>query len=147
MLKIKDIHWFPMIQKEDSKYHFLWEQSIHLAFLENQWNDCIASELVAGDYLSAGTQIHEGMEVTYEIGAYPSREYGTMTEKVTLILSDIKVNDSGNAYYLVETSVATEKLRNRNGEEAVLKVGMLCETKVVIESKSVLSILLEKMFH
>ena len=133
----------------------------------------LVSELVTGDYLSAGAKvltiipqgeadtfivksyvenrdiakIQEGMEVTYEIAAYPSREYGTMTGKVTFVSADVKVNDSGNAYYLVETSVAPEELRNRNGEEAELKAGMLCETKVVIESKSVLSILLEKMFH
>jgi len=131
------------------------------------------SEPAAGDYLSAGTKvltiipqgeedafvvksyvkngdiakIHEGMEVTYEIAAYPSREYGTMTGEVTFISADIKVNDSGNAYYLMETTVAGEELRNRSGEKAALKVGMLCETKVVIERKSVLNILLEKMFH
>jgi len=133
----------------------------------------LVSELVIGDYLSAGTKvltiipqgkedtfivksyvengdiakIHEGMEVTYEIGAYPSREYGTMTGKVTFVSADLKVNDNGNAYYMVETTVNPGELRNRKGEEAVLKVGMLCETKVVIESKSVLNILLEKMFH
>ena len=133
----------------------------------------MVSELVEGDYLGAGTKvltiipqgeedtfivksyvengdiakIHEGMEVTYEIGAYPSREYGTMTGKVTFISEDIKVNDSGNTYYLVETSVNPGEFCNRNGEEAALKVGMLCETKVVIESKSVLNILLEKLFQ
>ncbi|MBP3593777.1 MAG: HlyD family efflux transporter periplasmic adaptor subunit [Lachnospiraceae bacterium] len=133
----------------------------------------LVSELVPGDYISAGTKvltiipqgkendfivksyvengdiarIHEGMEVTYEIGAYPSREYGTMTGKVTFVSADLKVNDSGNAYYMVETTVNPGELRNRNGEEAVLKVGMLCETKVVIESKSVLDILMEKMFY
>ena len=133
----------------------------------------LVSELVTGDFLSAGAKvltiipqgeendfivksyvengdiakIHEGMEVTYEIGAYPSREYGTMTGKVTFVSADLKVNDSGNAYYVVETSVDPGEFCNRKGEEAVLKVGMLCETKVVIESKSVLNILLEKMFH
>ena len=132
----------------------------------------LASELVEGDYLSAGTavltiipktdesafivksyventdiaKVHEGMEVTYEIGAYPSREYGTMTGEVTFVSADLKVNDSGSAYYVVETSVTPGELRNRMGEEAVLKVGMLCETKVIIESKSVLEILLEKVF-
>ena len=133
----------------------------------------MVSELVTGDYISAGTKvltiipqgeedtfvvksyvengdiakIQEGMEVTYEIAAYPSREYGTMTGKVTFVSADIKVNDSGNAYYLMETTVDLGELRDRNDEDVELKVGMLCETKVVIESKSVLSILLEKMFH
>ncbi len=133
----------------------------------------LASELVEGDYLSAGQQvlsiipgtgesgfivrsyvenkdiakIHEGMEVTYEIAAYPSREYGTMKGKVTFVSADLKVNDNGSAYYLVETSVDVSKLHNAAGEEAVLKVGMLCETKVVVEEKRVLEILVEKLFH
>ncbi|MBP3593774.1 MAG: HlyD family efflux transporter periplasmic adaptor subunit [Lachnospiraceae bacterium] len=133
----------------------------------------MVSELGTGDYISAGTKvltiiplgeedsffvksyvenkdiakIHEGMEVTYEIAAYPSGEYGTMAGKVTFISEDIKVNDSGNTYYLMETSMDLGELRVRNDEDVELKTGMLCETKVVIESKSVLSIWLEKMFH
>lgn len=133
----------------------------------------LASELVEGDYLSAGQQvlsiipgtgesgfivrsyvenkdiakIHEGMDVTYEIAAYPSREYGTMKGKVTFVSADLKVNNNGSAYYLVETSVDASKLHNAAGEEAVLKVGMLCETKVVVEEKRVLEVLVEKLFH
>ena len=133
----------------------------------------LVTDLVEGDYIGAGTQvlsiipgtesgafvvksyvenndiakIHEGMEVTYEIGAYPSREYGTMTGEVTFVSADLKVNNSGSAYYVVETSVNAEELHNRKGEEAALKVGMLCETKIVVEKKRVLEVLLEKLFH
>ena len=133
----------------------------------------LATDLVEGDYLTAGAQVlsiipqseagsfmvrsyvkntdiakaHEGMEVTYEIGAYPSREYGTMRGEVTFVSADLKVNDSGSAYYVVETSVNPGELRNRMGEEATLRVGMLCETKVVIETKSVLEVLIDKMFQ
>ncbi len=133
----------------------------------------LVTDLVVGDYIGAGTQalsiipgtesgafvvksyvenndiakIHEGMEVTYEIGAYPSREYGTMTGEVTFVSADLKVNNSGSAYYVVETSVNAEELHNRKGEEAALKVGMLCETKIVVEKKRVLEVLLEKLFH
>jgi len=133
----------------------------------------LAADLVAGDYLGAGTQvlsiipdtetgsfivksyvenkdiakIEEGMKVTYEIAAYPSREYGTMMGEVTFVSADLKVNNNGSAYYVVETSVNSEELRNRMGEEAALKVGMLCETKIVIEEKRVLEVLVEKLFH
>lgn len=132
-----------------------------------------AVDLVEGDFLGAGTQvlsiipesetgafivkcyvenkdiakIHEGMEVTYEIAAYPSREYGTMRGDVTFVSADLKVNNSGSAYYMVETSVDAGQLYNQKGEESSLKVGMLCETKIVIEKKSVLEILVEKLFH
>ncbi len=133
----------------------------------------LAADLVVGDYLGAGTQvlsiipdtqtgsfivksyvenkdiakIEEGMKVTYEIAAYPSREYGTMMGEVTFVSADLKVNNNGSAYYVVETSVNSEELRNRMGEEAALKVGMLCETKIVVEEKSVLEVLVEKLFH
>uniref|UniRef100_UPI004057815E HlyD family efflux transporter periplasmic adaptor subunit n=1 Tax=Acetatifactor sp. TaxID=1872090 RepID=UPI004057815E len=133
----------------------------------------LAADLVEGNYLTAGTQvlsiipdtgegafsvksyvenkdiakISEGMKVTYEIGAYPSREYGTMTGEVTFVSADLKVNNSGSAYYVVETSVDAGDLRNRVGEEANLKVGMLCETRIVVEEKRVLEVLIEKLFH
>lgn len=131
------------------------------------------ADLVEGDYLGAGMQtltiipgidttsfvvksfventdiakLREGMKVTYEIGAYPSKEYGTMNGEVTFVSADLKVNDSGSAYYIVETSVMPQELRNRKGEEAVLKVGMLCQTKIIVEEKTVWDVLLEKLFH
>lgn len=132
-----------------------------------------AVDLVEGDFLGAGTQvlsiipesemgayivkcyvenkdiakIHEGMEVTYEIAAYPSREYGTKRGDVRFVSADLKVNNGGSAYYMVEASVDAGQLCNQKGEEGSLKVGMLCETKIVIEKKSVLEILVEKLFH
>lgn len=133
----------------------------------------LSADLVEGDYIQAGQQvlsiipgtgqsefivrsyvenkdiakIHEGMEVTYEIAAFPSREYGTLKGQVTFVSADLKVNNNGSAYYVVETSVNPEKLHNATGEAADLKVGMLCETKVVVEKKRVLEVLMEKLFH
>lgn len=133
----------------------------------------LAIDPVQGDYIAAGQQVltiipgskegefvvrsyvenkdiakvHEGMEVTYEIAAYPSREYGTLKGTVTFVSPDLKVNNNGSAYYVVETSIEASELRNSVGEEATLKVGMLCETKVVVEEKSVLEVLIEKIFH
>lgn len=151
------------------------EQSVENATVKASIDGTInlATDLVEGDYISAGIQvlsiipdtesgsfvvksyvenkdiakIREGMKVTYEIGSYPSREYGTMTGEVTFVSADLKVNNSGSAYYVVETSVASEELCNHLGEEAKLKVGMLCETKIVVEEKRVLEVLAEKLFH
>lgn len=44
---------------------------------------------------------------------------------------------------MVETSINASGLINELGEETALKVGMLCETKIVVEEKRVL----EKLFH
>lgn len=133
----------------------------------------LAVDLVEGNYVAAGTEvlsiipdadsgefivrsyienkdiakIHEGMKVTYEIAAYPTREYGTLEGEVTFVSADLKVNNSGSAYYVVETSVDTTELCNSMGEELLLKIGMLCETKIVVEDKSVLTFLMEKVFH
>jgi len=43
--------------------------------------------------------------------------------------------------------VDTTELCNSMGEELLLKIGMLCETKIVVEDKSVLTVLMEKVFH
>ncbi len=67
--------------------------------------------------------------------------------EVTFVSADLKVKNNGSAYYVVETSVNSEELRNRMGEEAALKVDMLCETQIVAEEKSVLQVLAKKLFH
>lgn len=131
----------------------------------------LTGELVEGNYLATGTQvmtiipqeedgfvvksyidnqdiakIKPAMEVKYEVAAYPSSEYGTMTGNVEFVSADLKANSQdGSAYYVVETSIDNTKLYNKIGEKLDLKLGMYCETKIVVEQKSVLRFLLEKI--
>lgn len=131
----------------------------------------LTSELVEGNYLSSGThvmtiipqeensflvksyinnqdiaKIQPDMEVKYEIAAYPSSEYGSMTGSVEFVSADLKANSQdGSAYYVVETSIDDTKLYNKTGEKLDLKIGMYCETKIIVEQKSVLRFLLEKI--
>lgn len=131
----------------------------------------LAGELVEGNYLATGTQvmtiipqeedsflvksyidnqdiakIKPNMEVKYEVAAYPSSEYGTMTGNVEFVSADLKANSQdGSAYYVVETSIDNTKLYNKIGEKLDLKLGMYCETKIIVEQKSVLRFLLEKI--
>lgn len=131
----------------------------------------LVEELVEGNYLAAGTavltiipqqendymvkayidnqdiaKISEDMAVKYKIAAYPSSEYGTLTGEVSFVSSDLKASgDNGSAYYMVETSIDDTNLLNEDGEKVQLKVGMLCETKIIVEQKSVLRCLLEKI--
>lgn len=131
----------------------------------------LTGELVEGNYLATGTQvmtiipqeedgfvvksyidnqniakIKPAMEVKYEVAAYPSSEYGTMTGMVEFVSADLKANSQdGSAYYVVETSIDNTKLYNKIGEKLDLKLGMYCETKIVVEQKSVLRFLLEKI--
>lgn len=131
----------------------------------------LAGELVEGNYLATGTQvmtiipqeedsflvksyidnqdiakIKPNMEVKYEVAAYPSSEYGTMTGNVEFVSADLKANSQdGSAYYVVETSIDNTKLYNEIGEKLDLKLGMYCETKIIVEQKSILRFLLEKI--
>lgn len=131
----------------------------------------LTSELVEGNYLGTGIEvmtiipqeedgflvksyidnqdiakIKPAMEVKYEVAAYPSSEYGTMTGMVEFVSADLKANSQdGSAYYVVETSIDNTKLYNKVGEKLDLKLGMYCETKIIVEQKSVLRFLLEKI--
>lgn len=78
----------------------------------------------------------------YEIGAYPSSEYGQAKGIVTSISEDLKISqDTGKGYYLVEaTIILPDKTK-----EMELKQGMAVEAKVITGQRSVLKILLEKL--
>lgn len=129
------------------------------------------SELVVGNYLAAGKEvmtlipckedgyivksyinnqdiakIQNNMSVKYEVAAYPSSEYGSMTGEVEFVSADLKANsEDGSAYYVVETSIDSTNLYNKNGDKMDLKIGMQCETKIIVEQKSVLKTLLQKI--
>jgi len=131
----------------------------------------LQNELVVGNYLSAGKEvmtlipceedgyivksyinnqdiakIQNDMSVKYEVAAYPSSEYGSMTGEVEFVSADLKANsEDGSAYYVVETSIDNTNLYNKSGDKMDLKVGMQCETKIIVEQKSVLKMLLQKI--
>lgn len=131
----------------------------------------LTEELVVGNYLMPGkdvmvlipedsegylvkayidnqdiAKVHADMAVKYEIAAYPSSEYGTITGKVEFVSPDLKVKDeTGSAYYMVEATIDEKGFYNQHGEQVELKPGMFCETKVIVEQKSVLNYLLEKI--
>lgn len=91
-------------------------------------------------------KIKEGHEVKFEIVAYPSDEYGYFTGKVESIAKDIALDQStGYAYYLVKVSCDNMTVKNKEGEEASLINGMACQAKIVVDEKSVLTYLLEKI--
>lgn len=86
-----------------------------------------------------------GQKVKFEIAAYPSSEYGYFTGKIETISKDIKVDQStGNAYYLVKVK-CNKKIVKKNGKKGNILNGMACRAKIVVEDKSVLRYLLEKI--
>nr|MCR5755669.1 HlyD family secretion protein [Acetatifactor sp.] len=91
-------------------------------------------------------KMREGQEVKFEIAAYPSGEYGYFKGTVENIARDISVDQSaGYAYYLVKVKCDNMTLKGKDGEEASLKNGMACQSKIVVDEKHVLTYLLEKI--
>lgn len=88
----------------------------------------------------------EEVHIDHEIAAYPSGEYGTMEGVVQFVSADLKAqSETGSAYYEVETTIDDTVLMNEEGEEVQLKTGMLCEVKIIVEQKSALRYMLEKI--
>jgi HlyD family secretion protein len=131
----------------------------------------LAGDITEGDYITAGTQvmtiiphdgeqyvvksyvdnqdiaqIKEGMDVKYEVAAYPSSEYGIISGQVEFVSADLKANsENGSAYYIIESNIDDLDLYNKDGDKVELKVGMYCETKIIVDQKSVMRVLLEKI--
>lgn len=91
-------------------------------------------------------KIKEGQEVKFEIAAYPSSEYGYFTGVVESIAKDISIDqNTGYAYYLVKVRCDNVTVKKRDGEEASLINGMVCQAKIVVDEQNILTYLLEKM--
>ena len=91
-------------------------------------------------------KIKEGMPVKFNILAYPNTEYGYVTGIITKVSSDIKVDSqSGMAYYLVESTLDTSGIYEKEGTKIEIKAGMSCEAKIITEQKRIITYVLEKL--
>jgi len=90
-------------------------------------------------------KLQEGMNVKFNVYALPSAEYGYLTGSIINISKDLKVNNSGAAYYLVEARLDNSKLYNSKGQAGNLKSGMACQAQIITGNKRILIYLLEKL--
>jgi hypothetical protein len=129
------------------------------------------SELVKGDILSAGApvatiipfneseykvqlymsnaevaNIEIGDMIKYNIMALPRNQYGTVNGAVTSISKDALMRDGQySGYFLIEGTIESGELTDRNGNTASISIGMQVEAKVVTQEKRILLYLLEKI--
>ncbi|MBU5436458.1 HlyD family efflux transporter periplasmic adaptor subunit [Tissierella sp. MSJ-40] len=91
-------------------------------------------------------KLKEGMEVKYNVYAFPTSEYGEVIGTITKISKDIKVDqDNPTGYYLVEGNVENKPLYDYKGKQVNMKIGMSCEAQVITERKKILFYVLEKI--
>jgi len=84
-------------------------------------------------------KIREGMEVKFEIDAFPSREYGVLTGHIRKISKEATfLQEQGISYFSAWVDLDSSELINRNGERADLINGLMCKAIIVTGKKSVL---------
>lgn len=90
--------------------------------------------------------VRVGDRIRYHFHALPYKEYGELEGRLTLIGADATVSPDGTgSYYSARATIENRPLFNHKGEEARIKVGMLCEAYIVTDSKKILYYLLEKL--
>ncbi|MBQ0037083.1 MAG: HlyD family efflux transporter periplasmic adaptor subunit [Clostridiales bacterium] len=90
--------------------------------------------------------IEVGDVVRYNLSALPSSQYGALEGVVTKISSDTLVqNGEYSGYYLVEGSIPSGQLKDKDGNVGSVSVGMQLEAKIVTQKKTIIRYLLEKI--
>ncbi|QEN03555.1 hypothetical protein EW093_02180 [Thiospirochaeta perfilievii] len=86
-----------------------------------------------------------GNVVTYRFSALPQSEYGVLEGKVLSIPGDITSNGANGNVYVLEGSVNSNKLDNKDGIPVFLKSGMFCDVRIITREQKILGYLLEKL--
>ena len=131
----------------------------------------VFSTLVKGDTLSAGNafaaivpinesefkvqlyidnseiaNIDIGDTIKYNLIALPSSQYGMVEGTVTSISTDaLQQNGEYSGYYLVEGSIASKDLVDKDGNSGSIAIGMQVEAKIVTQKKTIIRYFLEKI--
>lgn len=128
------------------------------------------NEVMAGDIISAGTQIGTivpsneelkiiiyipesniaemqlGQKVEFVVSSISMFEYGKIKGVIDSISVDSFTNDSSNQkYYKAEAIVESNKLVNKKGEAKQIQTGMLVEARVISGSQTILNWLLDRL--
>lgn len=89
--------------------------------------------------------IKTGQQVKYRFLALPYKEYGTLTGEIKVVAGDISVTQDPLMPYRVEGTIEQTKLYDKEGNPAQIKVGMLCDARIIVKRKKILYIVLEKL--
>lgn len=95
---------------------------------------------------SSIAKLEEGQKTKLEIAAYPTSDYGYFEGTIEHISKDITVDEAtGMSFYIVRVKCENTTLVGKNGEEAMLKNGMACRAKIIIDRERVMSYVLKKI--
>lgn len=92
------------------------------------------------------SNIEVGDTIRYNLAALPSNQYGIICGTVTYVSSDVVIQDGQySGYFLVEGSIVKQELTDQDGNVGSVAIGMQADAKIVVQSKTILRYLLEKI--
>jgi len=90
-------------------------------------------------------EVEVGQEINFRFAALPFADYGEMPGRITRISPDARAGVDGQNYFLVEAEMESGSLFNRHGVESHVRVGMMCEARVITGSQRIIHWVLERL--
>lgn len=90
-------------------------------------------------------KIKKGQKVKIRFPSLPYFDFGGAEGKIITIDADSLKTQDNEAYFRVITDIDKKKLKSRKGIEYPIKVGLQVDARIVVEEKTILKFILEKM--
>lgn len=90
-------------------------------------------------------KLTKGQLVKIRFNSLPYYEFGGAEGKIITIDADSVKNENDEAYFRVITDINKQKLKSKKGIEYPIKVGLQVDARIVVDKKTILQFILEKM--
>jgi len=89
--------------------------------------------------------IEEGQRIYFRFAALPFADFGEMPGRVTRISTDAHSSEDGQSFFVVEAEMDSGSLFDRNGVESEIRVGMVCDARVITNTQRIIHWVLERL--
>lgn len=89
--------------------------------------------------------IEVGQRINFRFAALPFADYGEMPGRVTRISTDARTGEDGQSFFVVEAEMDGGSLYDRDGVEAMIRVGMVCDARVITNTQRIIHWVLERL--
>ena len=89
--------------------------------------------------------IEVGQKINFRFAALPFADYGEMPGRVIRISTDARNSEDGQSFFVVEAEMDRGSLHDRSGIEAAIRVGMVCDARVITNTQKIIFWVLERL--
>ncbi|MBQ5848218.1 MAG: HlyD family efflux transporter periplasmic adaptor subunit, partial [Treponema sp.] len=90
-------------------------------------------------------KIKPGLKVKYRLSAFPFFEYKGANGVITSVDPDMRTDESGKLYYIINADIDRVVFENKKGESFPIKAGLETNSYIVLERNSIISYILRKI--